>query len=163
MNTQAIIDLAKGFDAADVRYLIVGGYAVVAHGYVRFTADVDVVLDMNTENIVRAWGVLKELEYMPSVPVSAEQFSDPETRQRWIAEKGMMVLNFHHRTRPGNRVDLFVEEPFSFESVYEIRYLQEWSDGTRLPFVDLETLKTMKQEAGRAKDLLDLEQLEILS
>jgi len=47
--------------------------------------------------------------------------------------------------------------------VYEIRYLQEWSDGTRLPFVDLETLKTMKQEAGRAKDLLDLEQLEILS
>jgi hypothetical protein len=59
-----------------VRYLIVGGLAVVAHGYVRFTADFDVVLDLEAENVQRALGVFKSLGYVPRVPVPIEQFAE---------------------------------------------------------------------------------------
>lgn len=162
METRAILDLARHFETAKVRYLIVGGYAVVAHGYVRFTADVDLVLDMGVANIQAAWDILNDLEYAPMVPVTADQLANPKIRSQWIREKGIMVLNFYHRKFPGNRVDIFLEEPFSFEPTYEKRYVVEWTDGTPLPFVDLKTLKDMKRAAGRSKDLLDLEQLDLL-
>ena len=46
--------ILRALNDADVRYLIVGGLAVVAHGYVRYTADVDLVLDLERDNALRA-------------------------------------------------------------------------------------------------------------
>jgi len=45
MTIRSLETIVRALDGARVRYLIVGGLAVVAHGYVRFTADVDLVLD----------------------------------------------------------------------------------------------------------------------
>ena len=65
-----------------------------AHGYLRFTKDVDFVVHLVPDNIERAFAALGTLGYHPIVPVTAAQFSDPTVRHGWIREKGMRVLQF---------------------------------------------------------------------
>jgi hypothetical protein len=144
---------------ADVRYLVAGGIAVNAHGYVRLTNDVDIVIDLDPANLRRAWIALEELGYRPMVPVRIEDFADPTTRERWIREKGMRVFQLwsdrHHETA----VDVFVTEPFDFKSEYAEAYREELLPGLMVPFVQLKTLIRMKEEAGRPRDLDDAQHL----
>lgn len=84
----------QALDKAGVRYLVAGGLAVNAHGYLRFTRDVDLVLQLAPENIVAAFGALEGIAYRPLVPVTAADFADPAKRTAWIRDKGMAVLNF---------------------------------------------------------------------
>lgn len=65
MRKQSVESVVQAFEAETIRYLLVGGLAVVAHGVVRFTADMDIVLDMTSENIGRAVCVLSSLGYKP--------------------------------------------------------------------------------------------------
>ncbi|MDP1675042.1 MAG: hypothetical protein Q8L65_18270 [Burkholderiales bacterium] len=64
--------LIKALDTGGVRYLIAGGLAVNAYGYLRFTRDVDVVIQMLPDNIGRAFSALNRIGYSPVVPVTAE-------------------------------------------------------------------------------------------
>jgi hypothetical protein len=162
MKTTDLIDIASRFQCEGVEYLIAGGYAVVAHGYVRFTADLDVVLELSPDNIRKAFDVLKSAGFRPAVPVGVDQFSDPDHRENLIREKGMQVLNFFHADRPQARIDLFVQEPFPFQPASDTALVQELPDGTVLRFVNLDLLMEMKREAGRPKDLIDLEYLQKL-
>ena len=70
-----------------VKYLIVGGLVVVAHGYVRFTADVDLMLSVDPPNLTRMVAAMKELGYQPRAPVGLDEFLDPSARQRWAKQK----------------------------------------------------------------------------
>ena len=73
--------IVRALNDGKVRYLIAGGLAVNAHGYLRFTKDVDFVLHLMPDNIQRAFAALGGLGYRPSVPITAEQFADAELRQ----------------------------------------------------------------------------------
>jgi len=91
MKLSSVEAIFRALNAADVQYLVAGGLAVNAHGYLRFTKDVDFVLRLVPDNIAQAFTALGNLGYVPSVPVTASQFADPEQRQRWIRDKGMQV------------------------------------------------------------------------
>ena len=54
MRLQDIEAIVGALNGAEARYLIVGGLAVVAHGYVRATVDMDIVLQLERENVLRA-------------------------------------------------------------------------------------------------------------
>jgi hypothetical protein len=86
--------IVAALDEAGVRYLVAGGLAVNTHGYLRFTKDVDVVVQLIPENIERAFTALSSLGYKPSVPITATQFADMKQRESWIRDKGMQVLQF---------------------------------------------------------------------
>jgi hypothetical protein len=73
--------ILRALNEAEVRYLIVGGLAVVAHGYVRATVDIDIVLHLERENVLRAMGALKSIAYQPLVPVDAAEFADEQKRK----------------------------------------------------------------------------------
>ena len=79
--------ILRALNDADVRYLIVGGLAVVAHGYVRATVDIDIVLNLEKENALRAMKALDAIGYQPLVPVAATDFADEAIRRRWIEDK----------------------------------------------------------------------------
>ena len=163
MKLEDLRQIFEKLNQADVRYLVVGGMAVVLHGYGRMTIDLDLVLDMKSEDLEAVFDRLEELGYRPRVPVTGKQFSDETTRTSWINEKGMTVLNLHSDAHPETPIDLFVTEPFSFEEVYANSIEEQLEDGIRFHFVDLHTLIEMKKEAGREKDRLDIQQLRILS
>jgi hypothetical protein len=102
------------FNKAGVRYIVVGGFAAVLHGHNRFTADLDMVLDLAPAEARRAISTLLALGFTPGVPVDAIQFADPAVRNRWVEEKGMMVLSMHDPGRHALVVDLFARPPLDF-------------------------------------------------
>jgi uncharacterized protein (DUF1330 family) len=59
-------------ERAGVRYLVVGGVAVVLHGFLRTTADLDLVIQLDPANVRRALDALTDLGYQPRAPVPAE-------------------------------------------------------------------------------------------
>lgn len=162
MKLAAFEAIAGALRDARVRYLVAGGLAVNAHGYVRLTYDVDLVIQLKPENIRPAFVALAGLGYRPTVPVTAEQFSDAAQRARWIRDKGMQVLNFaSDRHRPVS-VDVFVTEPFDFDREYEAALQGELAPGLTVRFVSIPTLIAMKQLANRPRDLDDIEHLRMI-
>lgn len=150
------------FDAlnrADVAYLVVGGLAVNAHGYVRMTMDIDLVIALNPENILKALHALAEACFRPAVPVTPEQFADPANRKRWREEKEMRVLKLWSDKYRLSPVDIFIYEPFDFAAEYARAQHLELREGLSVPIVSLEALLTMKREAGRPQDLADIDAL----
>lgn len=151
--------IVRALNGANVRYLIAGGLAVNAHGYLRFTKDADVVLDLLPDNVERALAALAELGYRPAVPVAARQFADPVQRERWVREKGMQVFQLwsdEHRETP---IDLFAQEPFDFGEEYERALVKPLYGNVEVRFVSIPTLIRMKETAGREQDLLDIKHL----
>lgn len=81
--------LVKALEAAGVRYLIAGGLAVGAHGHLRFTNDVDLVVQLIPDNIERVFAALASPGYRPGMPVTSSQFADRALREGWVRNKGM--------------------------------------------------------------------------
>lgn len=159
MKTHSVESIVKALNDAEVRYLIAGGLAVVAHGYLRFTADVDLILDLEQPNAGKALAALKALGYRPRAPVPMEQFGDPEMRERWIREKGLTVFSLHSTDHPATEIDLFVKSPLDFEQAYRTALQLEVVPGLSATFVGFDDLVKLKEKAGRPQDLADLVRL----
>jgi len=159
MKLPAFEAVAQSLHAAGVRYLVAGGLAVNAHGYLRYTADIDLVIALDADNIRGAFDALAKAGYRPSVSISAEQFADDKQRQRWIAEKGMQVLNFFADKFPETSVDVFVREPFDFQNELAAAMTGELLPGLPVRFVSIPTLIRMKEAAGRPRDQDDIQHL----
>lgn len=151
--------LVAALEAVGVRYLVAGGLAVNAYGYLRFTKDVDLVVQLVPETIEAAFRALATLGYRPMAPITATQFANPALRAGWIRDKGMQVLQFwsdQHRETP---VDVFVTEPFPFDDEYRIALVKPLHGQTPVRFVSIPTLIRMKEAAGRPQDRIDIEHL----
>lgn len=159
MKLQSLEAIAGALNEGGVRYLIAGGLAVNAHGYVRYTQDVDLVIALDPANILRAFEMLGKLGYRPLVPITAEQFADSDLRDLWTREKGMKVLNFFSDRHRETNVDVFVAEPFDFEPEYAAAMHGELAPGLSVRFVSLRTLIAMKEEANRPRDVDDIQHL----
>ena len=159
MTRNSVEAIVRALETAQVRYLIAGGLAVVAHGHVRFTADVDLVLDPETRNLERAVQALAGQGYAPRAPVPFTAFSDPAQRARWASEKGMMVFTALSPRHPATEVDLFLEPPLDFDAAWTRALRLELVPGVVARFLSLADLRAMKRAAGRPVDRLDLEAL----
>ncbi len=160
MPGDALTEIFQALDVASIRYLVVGGVAVVIHGHPRFTADLDLVLDLAPSNALAAIEALEALGYRPRAPVPARDFADEQTRESWRRDKGLMVFSLWSPSHPGTEVDLFVEEPFDFDAAWTRRLDAILADGTTVRVAGLDDLRHLKRNAGRPKDLDDLDKLD---
>ena len=154
-DIQAIL---AALNAARVRYLVVGGVAVVLHGHLRTTMDLDLVIELESRNVRLALEALDSLGLQPIVPVPMTAFADATTRESWIQEKNMIVFSLWHPSKPTMKIDIFVSEPFDFETAYE-RAIRVDLGPAEATVVSLEDLIALKREAGRPQDLADIESL----
>lgn len=147
---------------AQVNYLVVGGLAVIAHGYVRYTNDLDLVLALDEANVRRAMEALKLLAYKAKVPVDPLEFANPLTRASWVRDKQMVVFQLVSERFKREPIDVFVSEPFDVPS--ELLACEWLTVGPtlKIPVVSKRVLLAMKREASRPKDLLDIQYLEKL-
>ncbi len=162
MERRSVETIVRALNSADVRYLVVGGLAVVAHGYVRFTADLDLVLDPEPDAMRRAVEALAALGYRPRAPVPFTDFADAGKRAQWVRDKGLTVFSVASPQHPATEIDLFVEIPFDFEAAYQRATRFEVAPDLAGTFVSLADLIAMKRAAGRPQDLLDADTLESL-
>lgn len=159
MELHSVAAIVHALNTANVRYLVVGGLAVVAHGYVRFTADVDLIVDLEPANATRAVAALESLGYRPRAPVAFREFADPEKRAQWVQSQHLTVFSVYSPRHPLTEVDLFVEAPLDFEAAYRRAVPKEIAPGLAATFVGIRDLRHLKQLAGRPQDLLDLDKL----
>lgn len=141
-----------------VRYLVVGGGAVVLHGVVRLTVDLDLFVDLKERNLLKFTEVLAGLGYRPKIPVNASDFADKSKREKWKKEKDMLVFSFYHLKRHQDHIDIFVYEPVGFEKAYKEREIMK-AGPIKIPVISIRCLKRMKAIAGRPQDLADIEAL----
>ncbi|MBU1147825.1 MAG: hypothetical protein KKD11_05670 [Candidatus Omnitrophica bacterium] len=141
-----------------VRYVVVGGGAVVLHGVVRMTLDLDLFVDFSDKNLLKFAEALTRLDYMPKIPVKASDFADKDKREKWRKEKNMIASSFFHLNRHQDRIDVFVYEPIKFNKIYKERKIIN-AKGVRIPIVSIRHLELLKKKAGRPQDLADIEAL----
>jgi predicted nucleotidyltransferase len=159
MEKHSIEMIVNALNEHQVKYLIAGGLAVVAHGYVRFTADIDLVLGMDNQNLAAAVAALKTLNYRPRAPVAFEQFADPVYRRQWIDQKQITVFSLFSPDHAVTEIDLFVDQPLVFADAYSRAVRMEVAPGIAATFCSLDDLIEMKSKAGRPRDLDDIAQL----
>jgi hypothetical protein len=151
----------QALELAGVRFLVVGGVAVVLHGHARFTADLDLVVALDGENVHAFAAAVSALGYRPRAPVQASELADPEKRHAWNEEKGLTVLSFWSSQHPATEIDVFVEEPFPMQSALE-RALHVRLGDLSVPVASISDLIDLKRKSARPKDLDDIQALEIL-
>jgi predicted nucleotidyltransferase len=159
MEQGSVEAVLRALNAGAVRYLVAGGLAVVAHGHVRFTADVDLILDLEEGNVRRALTALADLGYRPRAPVDLSEFADATARAAWAREKGMTVFSLYSPEHAATEIDLFVEAPLDFPRAYACAVRMEVARGVPATFVSLDDLIALKERAGRPQDLQDVERL----
>ena len=159
MEVRSVEGIVKSLNGAGVKYLIVGGVAVVAHGYERLTKDLNLVIGLERKNIIRGLRALMKIGYRMSIPVTPEDFADEKQRAQWRKSKNMIVLKLWSDTHRRTPVDVFVYEPFDFDAEYAAAKHQEVMPKVKAPVVSLKTLLKMKRAAGRPQDLADITDL----
>lgn len=162
MQKHSVEAIIRALNEADVRYLIVGGLAVIAHGYMRFTTDVDLLLDLEEDNIKRAVKVLQSLDYRPRLPVAITDFAETHKREQWVNEKNLIVFSLASTQHPLTEVDIFAQNPLNFAQAYEAAAWKEVVAGLTAPIISLEDLLRLKQQAGRPQDINDITRLRAL-
>jgi nucleotidyltransferase AbiEii toxin of type IV toxin-antitoxin system len=131
-------------NARDVRYLIVGAYALAHHGHPRYTGDIDFFVEASTQNAERISQVLEQFGFA-NVGVDEEDFTAADQ----VVQLGVEP----------HRMDLMTSiSGVSFEEAWNTREYGEL-DGLRVPFISKELLKRNKAALGRKQDLADLDYL----
>lgn len=124
-----------------VEYLLVGGYAVNLHGFVRATGDMNVFVFVNVENTTHVLAALHDFGFPGATPE--------------LVQKGKML----RMGVPPVRIEVLTEiSGVTFEECYAQRVTVELA-GLSVPMIDLASLRKNKLASGRAKDLADLSQL----
>jgi hypothetical protein len=138
-------DLLAAFAAAEVRYLVIGGYAVGVHDRPRTTKDLDVYLDPARENITRACSALVEFGAPESI-ISDLSSASPDEIVWWGA--------------PPLRIDFLQHVPgVTFDEAY-VRREQIQSGDIVVSVIGLTDLIASKRAAGRDQDLVDAKRLQ---
>lgn len=146
--------------ATGARYVVVGGVAVNLHGYQRFTKDVDLVVELIPDQTLRVFEALQSLGFRPNIPVKVTDFANPEIRESWVREKGMMVFQLFSDTSRVT-VDIFAQYPVDFDELYADSTAVSLPSAS-LRIASIQHLMQMKRVAGRPQDMLDLEKLEMI-
>ncbi|HZV69340.1 MAG TPA: hypothetical protein VFG10_07345 [Saprospiraceae bacterium] len=139
-------DFLEALNLHDVRYSLVGGYAVILHGYARTTSEMDIWIDNTEENYVHLTSAFQSFG-MPVFDMTLENF---------LASEKFEVFRFG---RKPVAIDVMIKmADFNFSDCYNRAEIFE-DHGLNIPVVHIQDLIAAKKIAGRAKDLYDIQHL----
>lgn len=137
-------EFLESLNSNEVKYLVVGGYAVGFHGAPRYTGDLDVVVEKSSDNAARVMQTLMTFGF-GNIGLGNEDFLRPNH-----------VVQLGH---PPNRIDILTGiSGVTFEEAWNSR-VQGELDGVPVNFIGREQLIRNKQSSGRSQDLADAEKL----
>ncbi len=151
-------DVLRALLKARVRFVLVGGVAVILHGVPRTTADLDLVAAPDRANLLRLVRVMRRLGFRPRAPVRAEDLADARKRSAWIRGKRMKAFTFWRDGRPLDEVDILLVSPVPYNEL-RLRAHVRHAGGLDLPVADPRDLIRMKRRTGRAQDASDIDAL----
>jgi hypothetical protein len=152
------LDLFRSLEQHRVRYLLVGGLAVNLYGVPRMTMDVDVVLALDSANLQEFLAVARELKLKPALPVALEELLDPVKRSEWVERRNMVAFSLCSGEKNIPAVDVLIGVDLPFEQAYSRREVRDLA-GIGVSLAAVDDLIALKEQAGRAQDISDIEHL----
>ena len=141
------IDLVDLMNAEQVEYVIVGAFALAAHGFPRATGDIDFFVRPSAQNAPRVVRALQRF----GAPVSAAGVTEADfARPGSVYQIGIVP----------RRIDVLTEiSGVTFDEAISTRLIRE-VDGRQVPFLGRELLVRNKRATARPRDLLDADVLD---
>jgi predicted nucleotidyltransferase len=137
-------DLLQIFNAREVKYLVIGGYAVVQYAEPRFTKDLDILISTEPVNAQAVYAALREFG-APLTGLTPKDFSE----EGFFFQIGVSPV----------RVDVLMGIPgIHFDECWNRRMEVDF-DGLKVIFISKQDLIASKRAAGRPQDLLDVDLL----
>lgn len=133
--------------------MLIGGMAVIAHGYVRATKDVDIVYDLALDNCARLARALEELR--AEITVADTLPPGGRISPDWLATGGQFVF----ATEYGQLDALSRMSIGEYDDLRAAAATTTLNDGAEVAVLSYEDLIRSKRAAGRDSDLLDIEEL----
>jgi len=144
MNSD-LIELLQCLNEYKVRYLVIGGQAVIVHSEPRYTKDLDIWVEASKQNSKKLVEALEDFG-APTNALKADDFVRPGT---------LFIFGIEP-----NRVDILnAPKGTTFKSAYTNKKVITY-EGVKVPFIGLAELIKLKRAAGRKQDKMDLEKLE---
>ncbi len=144
---QDFLDFIDALNRSEVEYILVGGYAVILHGYNRTTGDLDIWVNPTEENycqLVKAFDLFG-------------LYRDAISKRDFLNTSDFEVFTFG---RPPVSIDIMTKvKGLSFNKTYELSKNYE-TNGISIKLIQLNSLIKAKVAAGRFKDKNDIQHLE---
>lgn len=153
-----LYELLRALLERDVEFVVIGGFALGFHGVPRGTKDVDIVPEPSPANIGRLWSALEALD---AEPAEVADFRPEELAVPFSLEGLLAGGNWALHTRLG-RLDV-MQSVAGVSSYDELRARAATDElpeiGHPVWIAGRDDLVTMKEEAGRPQDLIDIQAL----
>ena len=156
---KSIPKIVQALTDAKVAFVLVGGFAVQLHGFIRATLDIDLVLAMDDDNLNRFIEVGKQFGLAPVIPAPIDALKNAAQIEQWHKEKGMLAFALREPSIAGSVIDVLVRPDVSFERLRQDAALMRLF-GCDVAIASIDHLIEMKKIANRPKDRLDIEALE---
>ena len=128
-----------------VKYLVIGGYAVAIHGHPRYTKDIDIWIEISDDNANKLVTTLTQFGF-DSLGVTTQDF-----------QTANQIIQLGY---PPNRINLITNpDGIDFQTCYDSKIEVNLND-VPVKFINLDNLKKNKLASGRLQDLADLENLQ---
>lgn len=138
------LDFVQLCNKHNVKYLVIGGFAVSVHGYPRYTKDLDICIQRTEENAEKLLMVMDDFGFA-SLKLAKEDFLKPNL----ITQLGHEPL----------RIDILNEiDGISFDEAWTNRKVVNYQN-IEVPFIGYSDLLKVKLKAGRPQDIADVEKL----
>lgn len=147
--TKVILALEK----ANVRYTLVGGYAVALHGAIRGTVDLDFVIGLEKSQFTSLATAMNEIGMISRLPVSAEDIFN--FRQEYIDNRNLVAWAFVNESNPLELVDIIITHDAD-----KMDTVIKKVGNLKIRIAAIKELIKMKKQSARPQDLEDIKALE---
>jgi hypothetical protein len=148
-----VLELVKRLEVEKIPYALVGGYALAFHGIVRATIDVDFVISLKEEHLIKAENVLSALGLQSRIPVRAKDIA--QFHEEYRIQRSLIAWSFVDFKDPTRQVDLLIFPPLESIEIDKISV-----HGQKIRVASKSSLLKMKQAANRPEDQLDIQKLQ---
>jgi predicted nucleotidyltransferase len=140
---------------AGTQYVVVGGLAVILHGHLRATRDLDLIIGLDRANCERAIAALAGTGLRPRLPVQFDDFADETIRESLHTDRNMLVFQLWDPQNELRSVDIFVREPIAIAELLS-EAIVKYVEGVPIRIASIRHLIQLKRAAGRRHDLDDI-------
>jgi len=154
-------EVLKEFQRQKIKYVLVGGIAFNLLGGYRNTLDMDIVVEMTDNNLLKIVNILKKIGYHVKQPINPILIADRKTREDWIKNKNLKALNFYKGQNSYEEVDIIIAAPVSFKEASK-DIIKAKVGRLVLPVISIKNFIKMKMGSGRDKDIMDIKEIRII-
>lgn len=141
---QDFIDFVTLCNRFEVKYLVIGGYAVSVHGYPRSTKDLDILIELSDENAEKVKKVVDEFGFA-SLKLTKSDF----LKKDFVTQLGFEPV----------RIDIINDiDGLDFGKAWDNKRMVKY-EGVEIPFIGYNELLILKAIAGRPQDIADIDKL----